>query len=402
MPKSKSTKDALAGRARSWLMDAAFPLWTEKGVDARGGFVERLSLDLEQVDDDATRVRVQARQTYAFAVAHRMGFRHGRELARMGADRLVRLALADGRLPGRLMASGGGRIGHDVELYDCAFTMMALFEVAAATGDGSALAGATEAFARIVRTLRLPDGEGFRERLPGDAGSIDGQRDDRGFDNDERVEKPPREQNPHMHLFEACLAGYRATRDIRYLDEAAAIGRFVFTNFYRRDLGLVELHRRGASVADNRIEPGHLFEWSWLLRAPAAFRNAAARDLEADLPAGLADDLLRRAEGLATDAGRVLLAHDLQGAPIDPRARTWTATEALRGAVAAWRAGRDGASDNIERFGERLFDDHLRDDGAWMDMVDIDGAPLSEDVTAASLYHIVGALDALISATAER
>ena len=40
---------AADARLRSWLLESAYPLWASRGIDSsRGGFVERLTLDMEQ------------------------------------------------------------------------------------------------------------------------------------------------------------------------------------------------------------------------------------------------------------------------------------------------------------------------------------------------------------------
>lgn len=361
----------LASRAKEWLIEAAFPLWADKGVDPRGGFRERLDLDAEPIEDETTRVRVQARQTYAFARGHALGFCHGEDLARAGAAWLMRTALAGDQLPGRLLTAGGGRIGEDVELYDCAFVATALFEAAAALGDEAILKAAISHFRRIEDQLARQPGDGFIERLP---------------------EAPlVREQNPHMHLFEAGLSAYRATEDARYLTVASEIERFVFDRFATPDGGLVELSGADLPSSDNRIEAGHLFEWSWLL---SEFGR-----LKGDEPPDRATLLRDAGARLTGEGGRVPMAHDLPGEIVDARVRTWGATEALRAHVIAARMRVEGADNDVFRYTELLFKDHLREDGAWMDVVDLEGRPLAEDVTAATLYHIVGAFDALLAMT---
>src|SRR3990167_5448258 len=64
-----------AKEARSWLFDSCFPLWAEHGLTAAGLFPEVLSLDHDILPRETTRVRVQARQTYVFAEAWRLGWK---------------------------------------------------------------------------------------------------------------------------------------------------------------------------------------------------------------------------------------------------------------------------------------------------------------------------------------
>src|SRR5258707_14205541 len=58
----------------SWLLNAAYPIWSTRGIDSvHGGFQERLTLSGEPTDD-ARRARVQPRQIYAFSRAPAFGW----------------------------------------------------------------------------------------------------------------------------------------------------------------------------------------------------------------------------------------------------------------------------------------------------------------------------------------
>ena len=65
---------AYGNRVRHWLFDETLPLWSTVGVDDRhGGFHEALSFDAIPIKK-TKRMRTMARQIYAFAVAHEMGW----------------------------------------------------------------------------------------------------------------------------------------------------------------------------------------------------------------------------------------------------------------------------------------------------------------------------------------
>src|SRR3981081_3341044 len=66
---------AASGRLGSWLLDAAYPIWSSNGIDSvRGGFQERLTLSGEPTND-ARRARVQPRQVFAFSRAPSLGWK---------------------------------------------------------------------------------------------------------------------------------------------------------------------------------------------------------------------------------------------------------------------------------------------------------------------------------------
>ncbi|WP_290483757.1 AGE family epimerase/isomerase, partial [Hyphomonas sp. UBA3601] len=72
---SKAALRRRAKEARHWLFEACFPLWSERGIGESGLFRETLSLDHAPVQDEITRIRVQARQTYVFAQAALLGWK---------------------------------------------------------------------------------------------------------------------------------------------------------------------------------------------------------------------------------------------------------------------------------------------------------------------------------------
>ena len=73
MPDAGLKARALAWRA--WLFEAAFPLWSTAGFDAKTGqFVEQLDPSGGPLIDVPRRALVQARQLYVFSLAARLGW----------------------------------------------------------------------------------------------------------------------------------------------------------------------------------------------------------------------------------------------------------------------------------------------------------------------------------------
>ena len=64
----------LHARLSGWLLDAAYPLWSTKGVDPAGGYFERLGQDGKPLPD-RRRSRVTPRQAYCFAMGPSLGWR---------------------------------------------------------------------------------------------------------------------------------------------------------------------------------------------------------------------------------------------------------------------------------------------------------------------------------------
>ena len=115
----------------SWLCDAAYPLWSTRGVDPAGGFHERLAQNGEPLAEPR-RSRVNPRQAYCFAVAPSLGWRgDSAALVKHGLDYFVaRYQRPDG-LFRTLVAADGSSLDDRALLYDQAFALLA-FNVAAA------------------------------------------------------------------------------------------------------------------------------------------------------------------------------------------------------------------------------------------------------------------------------
>ena len=140
---------------------------------------------------------------------------------------------------------------------------------------------------------------------------------------------------------------------------------------------------RAQELSGRICEPGHHFEWSWLLRRYAGHAGASdppiARALKAfgdrhgfDADGFVVDELL--------DDGRVHKASR----------RCWPHTEAIKAEVAAAETGDGEAPARAARTIERLMAVFLGRPvaGGWIDHVDANGAPIVDFMPASTLYHI--------------
>jgi len=134
--------EAACAKLTSWLVEAAYPVWSTRGIDAvRGGFQERLTLAGDPTDD-ARRARVQPRQVYAFARAPSFGWKGDASGAvTQGLSFfLTRYRRADG-LFRTLVTSDGMPIDDRVLLYDQAFALLAFATASPLLGGSFNLAG---------------------------------------------------------------------------------------------------------------------------------------------------------------------------------------------------------------------------------------------------------------------
>ncbi len=374
------TESALRRRARearTWLFDSCFPLWAEQGLTTAGYFPESLTLDHDTLPRETTRVRVQARQTYVFTEAWRLGWKRdtAARLAQSGVQVLTGRALGPTGLPGRTVSTDGtGLVDSTPDLYDIAFVLFALAEAARGPGPaGNALAAAGGILAALDQHARDPVHGGYAEALPAPAIRL---------------------QNPHMHLLEACLALHRADPASAHLARAGEIIGLFETRFTAGEGGLLgETFKADWSLPDNAdagiVEPGHQFEWVWLL-------HTWARLVQKDLP-DAANRLYAFAASTLDDAGQACQAVTRSGAPHDPSRRTWPQTEALKAHLAMYeQSGEDRYAMAACRSFDVLMDEFLTEDGGWRDHFDAAGNLLSTDMPASTGYHVVLAFAELI------
>ncbi len=374
---SVSALERRAREARGWLLDSCFPLWADHGVNEAGLFPESLTTSLDETPAEFTRVRVQARQTYVFSEAWRLGWKRdtAAKLVNAGVATIAGRALNAQGLAGRTLSTSSGHLV-DVtsELYDTAFVLFALAEAARGPGPAEpALAAASSILASLEQTARDTAHGGYAESLP-----------------------PPaqRQQNPHMHLLEACLALDAVQPGAGHMNRAQELVALFETKLTAGENGLLgEFFASDWSVLPGDpgriVEPGHQFEWVWLLHAYARQRGE---------PVSAAAERLYTFALTTLDAeGRTILCAARGGAPVDASRRTWPQTEALKAHLAMFEARRD------ERFAaaacrsfDILMDEHLTEDGGWIDHIAADGAVLSSTMPASTGYHVVLAFAELI------
>lgn len=363
-----------AEQARDWMFTASFPLWASEGVDPRGGFAERLSLEGQRIEDADTRVRVQARQTFAFALAHRLGWEPAtaETLIAHGVETLTQHCRRPDGLYGRRLAPGQGLTDDTADLYDTGFALLAL-AAAARTGHAGARTAMADLSAAIDRHLKRPAGEvGYCEALPAPAA---------------------RRQNPHMHLFEASLAEYETARNPEALRRIEALGALLATRLMTADGTLREVFAADwGGHPDDRLEPGHHYEWVWLLQEQARLTGAA--------PAPAAATLYATALELTGETGAVALEHSLARELKDATERSWSLTEALKAHLIRMEAGDPAAAARASASFDRLWSRHIAPapPGGWLDRYGASGAPASTDMPASTGYHIYLAFSELMRA----
>jgi mannose-1-phosphate guanylyltransferase/mannose-6-phosphate isomerase len=369
-----------ADRLSDWLLAEALPLWWCFGADhAGGGFHEALDLDRSPTFDPR-RARVQARQVFVYATAGRLGWRGPWQVAiGHGLDDLAkRYKRPDGLYRASIRHDGSP---HDEAalLYDQAFVLLALASAARPGGpEADGRRGWALDLARTIRRRFAHDSGGFAAH-PGPG---------------------PLLANPIMHLFEASLAWAEIDDDPVWRDLAEELAELFVRRLFDAQGGRIfEVFdgewRPSAAPQDRLLEPGHHFEWAWLLERWGRSRNepeaaGAARTLYA---AG------RR--GVHPSGGLVVDAVYEDSSIARASSRLWPQTEWLKAALLLEPAGpgREREAGRAAAAIERYLTASPR--GLWADAPLDDGGAGDAPALASSFYHIVGAIFELHAAANE-
>lgn len=345
-----------------WLRTAALPLWGTVGSDpGNGGFREALTARGEP-HEPRRRARSLARQAFVFATAAAEGLDGPwLQLAVRGYDFLVRHGRrADGLFVSAMTPAGEVRddTGH---LYEHAFGLLAASALHRAQPDEPRWLEEGELLRQALEVLRH-DAGGFRE-----------------------VGDQPFQANAHMHLFEAALAWEAAGGGAPWAALADEVAELALARFIDPETGVLrEFFDAGWAALEGEaglVEPGHQFEWAWLLQRWGATRG----DPRGPATARRLYDVGRRGVDPAREVAVNALWDDLSVR--DGVARLWPQTERLKAALIL---GEDDDAVSAARGLARYLQTPAR--GVWRDKMRPDGGFVEEPAPATSFYHLLMAI----------
>ena len=241
---------ALKEKCRHWISQEAVPLLLRSGVDHQlGGFYEALDMAGNSLDLPR-RAMVHARQIYFFTVATSLGFcpmDKGKEVVRAGVKKALGYSLPSGAFFHSATADGKP-VQEQSELYSQAFLLFGLAHAYSLLG-GEELVERAKKLLHYLRKNRAAPGGGFTEILGG---------------------KNCFRSNPHMHLFEASIAWMKLSKDPAWAELAEELSQLCLQKFIDPATGyLAEYFSQGWEIEKSQngfvVEPGHHYEWCWLL-----------------------------------------------------------------------------------------------------------------------------------------
>jgi mannose-6-phosphate isomerase len=354
-----------------WLLDAAYPLWSDRGIDPRnGGFAEVLSQEGIALAHPR-RARVHPRQIYAFALARNLGWPGDAPgIVSRGMDYFTTYYRRHDGLFRAMANADGAPLDERALLYDQAFALLGY--AAAAT----ALDARGEFERRALALRQIVDA-----RFGTDDGSYCSEEHSSGH----------RESNPHMHLLEAYLAWAEIGQDEGWAAGVRSIVDLALSRFIRKDSGAfgesyLATWQPTPGIAGRIVEPGHQFEWAWLLLRCERWHAQSLRDTALRLIA--IGDEFGVHDGVAVNA--------LEGdfSVKDANARLWPQTERLKAALLAaaltgdpryWSMAEAAAMSWVPYLGTSV-------PGLWLDVRLPNGEFVDAPAPASTFYHLVGAI----------
>jgi len=367
-------------RLLKWLLDEACPLWSTHGTDrVRGGFHERLSGT--QALQEPRRARVQPRQVSSFAQAALLGWKgDAPALAAHGLDYFRKYYRRPDGLYRTLIGPDGASIDERALLYDQAFGLLGLAEAQRVIPSTALADEGRKLRSTVFQLLRRKRGPGFETALP--LGE-------------------PLCANPHMHLFEVALAWMETNDDDEWHALADEIAALALSTFIDPASGVLREHYEGdwkrlPGTPGRIIEPGHHFEWAWLLlrwegASRPDVRRAAFKLIDVAEQHGVRN-------GVAVNA----LLDDLS--MHDSSARLWPQTERLKASALAARLTGEARYWTMAHAAATAVFRYLETKvpGSWYDKLTAAGTLIDEPAPASTFYHLTAAASQLTASVAKR
>lgn len=363
---------------KGWIQELCAE-WSRKLPLTQGGYAETVRADWSEGPSPERTMLAQARTAYTFTHAAFPGNPALAEAGKSAVERMMKLfwvPVLGGWI--RSCDTDGDPVDMTVDTYDQPFGLLALAWNYRATGNEGSRNTALRALDGLKSECTDLKHGGFMERRNGSIGS----RMTAGYHRFRR-------QNPHMHLLEGFLAWHAVDPGGPWLAEAGEMISLFRNRFCVPPQGALAEYfddgwRPDPGEHGKIREPGHHYEWVWLLRQ---YREASG-DGSVERDAGI---LYRFASSRGTDAeGFALGAVDDDGNILDGRKLLWPQTEMLKARLAMYewtgdRKIREAAEHTLSLILNRYF----REDGIlFYNLLSHDGTPDPAPANTRLLYHL--------------
>lgn len=365
---------------RRWIADCHLPLLRGRLADrTHGGFFERLKPDGWPDDLGTKRTVVETRQLYSHAMGMESDLAPHDAPARHALQFIITRS-RDQEQGGWFFSvkDDGTPADTDKPAYTQAFALFAMAYASRVLHVEWALDVADDLIELMDEKMKHPAG-GYHSLVT----------------KDWQVKPDFLRQNPHMHLLEAYMALHEADPRPHYRAHAEMVMDLFKTKFFDEATHtLVEYFDQDwkpDAKEGHRIEPGHHFEWVWLLH-----RYAKLFGDKSVLPYAekLFDFGIKH--GVDKTFGGVYDEVNQQGEIILSTKRAWVQTEYVKAWVARIEDGvgdEDANRAGLAKSLETMFTYYLLPDGRWREHLAKDLLTITNDrMPGSTSYHVLLAL----------
>jgi mannose-6-phosphate isomerase len=353
------------------------PKWHEAFSDSAGGFYERLGKGFKPVLTGQRRLVTQCRQLSIYSDYVARGQKGIDKESLKGAfDYITSRYWSAQTGLWHFSLNDTGQVQDDTcDLYALSFVIFSFSHYFRATGDVRAMRYAADTLKLIDTKFRQGQGTGLAEAI-NQAGPKAGLI---------------RRQNPHMHLLEACLFAYETWKDSAYLDIATEMTRLFTHHFYDINrTALVEFFEDDLKTPHVQkgavLEPGHYFEWVWLLK-----KYEAAKQGDEEYDAACLS-LLNFANQYGWDStyGGIYDGVDDAGHVIADTKRIWPFCEALKANALMLEhvEGRQDLKDRVAQMVDVFREKYMQERGFWTEWLNRDLSPAADYMPGTTPYHV--------------
>lgn len=360
-----------------WLKNDVFPLWISNGIDPTcGGFFESLNFE-GRPGSENRRALVQARQIYSFTEAVKLNV-ISKEIAvpivQQATNNLLMLYGNEDGSFCHAVNEAGTITQPQCELYTQAFVLFSLARAFELLSSIELKLRAKKLLSYLYAERRHSQG-GFTEIKP---------------------EGVLYQSNPHMHLFEAAIEWCKIDSDGEWKSLSAEIFLLAKDKFIDAKTNLLAEHFTSdwKPQRENNIfvfEPGHQYEWAWLMLQYSKFSHENSGEIPATLFS------LAEKYGVNSLTGFALDEVDSDFKIKKSSSRFWPQTERVKAAV---ELGCKAAKSEQMLFAKsadqamRALSMYLQTPrpGLWFDTRLDNGTFSAQPAKASSLYHFISAI----------
>lgn len=350
--------------------------WYEAFPDpVTGGFYERLGKGFKPRLVGNRRLLTQCRQLAIYSHAQTTGMIRFKPKLTAFYETMVQKYFVPETGGWRFSLGDDGKPADNTyDLYSLTFVIFSLSHYYRATQDVRAKEHAAGMLSFIENNFTLPGKPGYAEAIDEQLRPINRQR----------------RQNPHMHLLEACLFAEETWSVESYARMADQLVDLFYQHFFVPEKSMLCEFFTDELKPDpgigHRVEPGHYFEWVWLLKKHAALRGDNTRHDTVCIK------LLHWANKYGWDKvyGGIFDVLTPEGVVLTDTKRIWPFAEALKANALMIDAveDRDAVKARMREMVEVFRERYMRERGFWVEWLNRDLSPATDYMPGTTPYHV--------------